>query len=150
MTPATLITANIDKLRAYSRKLAKHNHEDVFQEACVTLLSAKTYDPSKSVASWLYLHVRSAAARWLRQESKLVPTGDAHLHGAATEPDQPHVVDLAQLRERAGGLPDRQRDVFLAVANDNTLGEAGAALGISKQAAGVHMQRARQALGIAA
>lgn len=150
---ARLITDNLDKLRAYSRKIGKHNHEDVFQEACATILESRSYDPSKSRASWLYLHVRSAAARVLKGQTKLPPAGTpggSEWLVPPVEANQPYVFEMARLLERAEHLPDRQRDVFKLVANDNTLSEAGQVMGITKQAAGVHLQKARWALGIAA
>lgn len=144
-----LITDNLGALRGMARRYGGDMHEDVLQEACTTILRAKSYNPTRPAKPWLFWHIISARNLLLRDRYR--PTVPLDEDAAkSTPPTQEAAAELSLFLHKAAGLPERQRRVCELVATDHTDTEAGAAMGISRQAAAGLMRRARGALKLAA
>src|SRR5690606_29870841 len=124
-----------------ARRYGGDMHEEVLQQACLTVLRAKSYDPSRPAGPWLFWHIVSARNLLLRDRYHPTVPLDDDLPGR-TDPTQEAAAELSLFRLKARQLPERQRQVCELVASDHTDTEAGAVMGISRQAAAGLMRRA--------
>lgn len=155
-TPETLsrvITDNLSLIYWHARRLNNALAEDIVQETCLRIMRSTSYEDRGQHATngWVRWHVLGASHTVRREQSvRLNPKWLDTPQVTAMQPDQEHATDLRQLRERAAGLPERQRKAVELALEDHDYSEIGQELGVSKQAAHQLVKRARPALGLAA
>lgn len=139
----------IDK---HARFLARGFSDDVVQEACKSILCARSYDPSRNASGWVRQHVMSARNKLLRQRYEYDTVGEdmSRLEGEPEAASQEASAEVAMLLRRAEALPDRQRTILRLVVDGNNPAEAAKLMGIRKQAGHQALDRARKSLGLAA
>lgn len=148
----------LDVLRTHERLIRKvcwaharspEEREDLFQEIAVRLLGAAgSYDPSRTLSTWLHRVALNAAIDHLRKRRRRDRERlglDADRQPAST-PDPATVDRLEELRSLMERLADVERGLLLLHLEGNSHREIGEILGLSESNVGTRLARLRKSL----
>lgn len=148
---ASVVTANMGLIHHYAKRMAPPGmYDEMVQETVLCILDTTTFDHRDDASGWIRWRARAARHRLIRAHFKHHPEGKPVDGEPTTLAGQEQSAELAMVRGRMVGLPTAQREAVELTLSGLDIGEVGAALGVSRQAAHQRLQRARDALGIAA
>lgn len=125
------------------------DHDDLFQEIAVRLLSAvRNYDPTRKLSTWVYRVALNVAIDFHRRRLRRtqVSLGFDGNQEAKSAHDQSAEEQLRELHELLDRQTEADRALLLLCLDGNSYREIGEVLGISESNVGTRLNRLKKTL----